>query len=194
MSLEYRPGRNVGGEFYFNRRVITPDSLLSQNQSSADARAERQRNKDAGNLFLVFECADSRNISISANQSEVRAVAAAADFESFSPLLADKSFKGIILVGHFLGSDLETGKPPEGCGGRSVKRKLLEGAKPQSDIEEWVEEHLADSDIILDLFHQSRKALVHTDKELLLLARDQLDQTLYPIMAQLTTPVTPMSI
>jgi len=187
-------GRRVGGEFYFNRGIVTPDSLLRQNQSTSKERAERQKNKDAGNLFLVIECSDSRNTSISRNQSEIRAVAAAADFESFSPLLVDQSFKGIVLVGHFLGSDLKNGKVPEGCGGRTVKRKLLEGAKPQSDIEEWVEEHLADPDIILDLFHQSRKALAHTNKELLLLARDQLDQTLYPIMAQLSTPIIPLSI
>jgi hypothetical protein len=190
-------GRSVGGEYYSNREVITPDSLLAQNHSKTafEGRAARQRNKEAGKLFLVFECSDSRNISIDPEaESVVRAVDAAADFESFSPLLTDPSFMGVILVGHFLGKDLQKGKSPEGCGGRTVKRKLLEGATPQGDIEEWVQEHVADPDIILDLFHQSRKALLHTDKELLLLTRDQLDQTIYPVMAQLNEPVVPLSV
>lgn len=190
-------GRNVGGEYYSVREGVSERSLLEDNRSSTavEGRALHAANKAAGRLILVSSCSDSRNLSTEPErESVIRNVDGAPNFNSFSSALIDPIYSGVILEGHFSGDKEIEGQSPEGCGGRGVKDKLLKGAVPQNDIEQWVQEHVSHSDLILDLFERSGQVSRQAGKDLLLVARDHLDQTVYPVMAFLKEPLTPPTV
>jgi hypothetical protein len=190
-------GRMVGGEYFSTREGVSARSLLEDNKSprAEEGRVAHAANKAAGRLILVSQCSDSRNIPIEPEREAIiRSVGGAPDFASFSPALMDSTYAGVILEGHFAGKQEIEGQSPEGCGGRTLKDELLNGRRAQSDIEQWVHEHLAHSDLILDLFERSGKISRQAGKDLLLLARDHLDQTVYPIMAFLKEPLMPPTI
>lgn len=190
-------GRSIGGEYYSIREGVSTISLLEDNRSprAAEGRARHAANKTAGKLILVSRCSDSRNLSTEPEREAViRSVGGAPKFDSFSPALLDPAYSGIILEGHFSGNEEIRGQSPKGCGGREIKDKLLKGVYPKSDIEKWVHEHLADSDLLLDLFTRSHQVLKPTGKELLLTGKDLLDQTVYPMMAFLEEPVVPPTV
>ncbi len=190
-------GRRVGGEYYSVREGVSARSLLEDNRSqrAVEGRALHAANKAAGRLILVSRCSDSRNVSTEPEgESVIRSVDGAPNFGSFSSALLDPIYSGVVSEGHFGGENEIEGRSPQGCGGRGVKDKLLKGANPQNDIEQWVQEHVAHSDLVLDLFQRSGQVLRQTGKDLLLVARDHLDQTIYPIMAFLKEPLTPPTV
>ncbi len=189
--------RGVGREHQSIGEGVSPGSLLEDNSSprAVEGRAKHAANKAAGRLILVSRCSDSRNIPIEPEREAViRSVGGAPDFGSFSPALLDPIYSGVVAEGHFAGKQEIEGESPEGCGARGVKNKLLNGHRPQSDTEQWVHEHLAHSDLVLDLFEKSGQVSRQTGKDLLLVARDHLDQTVYPVMAFLKEPLTPPAI
>lgn len=190
-------GRSMGGEYYLLREEVSITSLLEDNSSprAIEGRTAHAANKAARRLILVSRCSDSRNLSTEPEREAViRSVGGAPNFDSFSPALLDPIYSGVVLESHFSGKNKIEGQSPEGCGGRALKDKLLNGRQPQSDIELWVNEHLAHSDLILDLFERSEQVSKQGGKDLLLIARDLLDQTIYPVMAFLKEPVTPPTI
>ena len=190
-------GRSVGGEYYSVREGVSTRSLLEDNSSprAVEGRALHAVNKVAGRLILVSRCSDSRNLSIEPEREAViRSVNGAPNFDSFSPALLDPIYSGVILEGHFGGENEIKGQSPQGCGGRGVKDKLLKGVNPQNDIEQWVQEHVAHSDLVLDLFQRSGQVSRRANKDLLLIARDHLDQTVYPVMAFLKEPMMPPTV
>lgn len=190
-------GRSVGGDYYLVREGVSSSSLLEDNNSprAIEGRTAHAANKTARRLILVSRCSDSRNLSTEPEREAViRSVDGAPNFDSFSAALLDPIYSGVVLEGHFSGQNEIEGQSPEGCGGRKVKDELLKGASPKSDIEQWVHEHIAHSDLLLDLFQRSSQVLRQTDRKLLLAAKDHLDQTLYPMMAFLEEPIAPLAI
>ncbi len=191
------PGRSAGGEYFITREGLSPESLLADNRSpkAIEGRAKHSANKATKRLILVSQCSDSRNMSTEPEREAViRSAGGAPDFASFSLALADSSYSAVVFEGHFAGKEEIEGESPEGCAARRVKGEQLKGKEPKSDIEKWVHEHLAHSDLILDLFKRSETVLRLSGKDLLLVARDHLDQTIYPVMAFLNEPLVPPTV
>ncbi|HUD09381.1 MAG TPA: hypothetical protein VMR77_01045 [Patescibacteria group bacterium] len=197
MTREIAGPENYGGNYHLTREGLTPTSILEDNQSprAIEGRAAHAANKAAKRLILVSQCCDSRNMSTEPEREAViRSAGGAPDFPSFAAALADPSYCAVVFEGHFTGKEEIEGESPEGCKAREVKGEQLKGAEPKSDIEKWVHEHLAHSDLILDLFERSEQVLRLSGKDLLLVARDHLDQTIYPVMAFLKEPLVPPTI
>ena len=190
-------GLSFGGDHFIPREGLSLQFLREDNMSTVavEGRAKHAENKAAGKLLITSDCSDSRNMAIQPEkEATIRSVGGAPDFNSFSDAFRNPIYAGAVLIGHFAGEHEIEGESPAGCGARGVKDKLLKGAEAKSDIEKWVQEHVAHSDIILDLFERSEGISRQTGKDLLLVARDHLDQTVYPVIAFLNKPLVPPTI
>ncbi len=168
------------------RKVITPETLLADNQSEAShklrriweiARAHKQ-------LTLESDCVEPR-VYPTLKVAQLRTVANGANgetYEAFEGLINDESIQRIAIVTH---RDKETDKKgvsPEGCGGLHVKKKQKANEAPtKGGAHAFVHEKVYHEDPIIQAVVSAYRISHWTTKPVLAAIRDHLSQEILPL-------------
>ena len=176
--------RRAGGELLHVREGITPESLYRDNHSP-EAKAGRDIWEQTRNKFLVWTCSDSRVIVPNPTSTMVvRSLGAGIETELFGELVENPDIPGLIILGHHAGT-AETGgqkgRTLKGCGAQAVKEDHVQADKtPQSDVEEWVCNHLEHADLINQVTSKAKDALSKIRRPVYIAAgsEDHLDGTI----------------
>ena len=176
--------RRAGGELLHPKERITPASLYEDNHSP-EGKAGRGIWEQTRNKFLVWTCSDSRVIVPNPTSTIViRSLGAGIETELFEELIENPDIPGLIILGHHAGTMEDRGTKKrnlKGCGAQAVKAEHTEAGKtPQSDVEEWVCNHLEHADLVNQVSSKAKDALSKIKRQIYIAggSEDHLDGTI----------------
>lgn len=169
--------------------LITPDSLLKDNQSSEANRRSDQWEQNRGNkdIWAIVACGDARNMIPRPDKTiSIRSIATAGlkNYDIFT----SEGVKLTIVTSHIDGETILPGKRPTGCGGLAAKESTLNGIMKNSiqGIQYYINNNISHPDPIVQAFISARGIRDKSGKPSLAVIQDHRTGKVFPFAAFLT--------